>query len=67
MAEINEKGPLRLTPEAKTQLVGLEADMKQGQHLIDVMKEMDMDVSVLQAELDHHKKVRAILLREFTD
>lgn len=67
MSDTNERLPIQLTPEAKQGLIGLEADIKRGQHLIDVMKEMDMDVSQLQAELDHHAKIRTILLREFTD
>lgn len=67
MSDANERLPIQLTPEEKQRLIGLEGDIKQGQHLIDVMKEMDMDVSQLQAELDHHAKIREILLREFTD
>lgn len=67
MPDTNERTPIRLTPEAKTRLVGLEADIKQAEHLIDVMAEMDMDVTQLRAEMEHHKKIREILLREFTD
>lgn len=67
MSDANERSPIRLTPEAKTRLVGLEADIKQAEHLIDVMDEMDMDVSQLRSELEHHKKIREVLLREFTD
>jgi len=67
MSDTNERLPITLTPEAKTQLIGLEAEIKKAQHVIDVMKEMDMDVSQLEAELKHHAKIREIILREFTD
>lgn len=66
MSDTNERSPIQLTPEAKNQLIGLEADIKQAQHLIDVMKEMEMDVTQLEAELKRHVKIREILLREFT-
>lgn len=67
MGDINERSPVMLTPEAKAQLVGLEGEIKKAEHWISVMEEMDMDVTQLRAELEHHKKIRGILLREFTD
>lgn len=67
MSDVNERSPVQLTPQAKAELVGLEGKMKQAQHWIEVMKEMDMDVTAMQAELDHHEKIRKILLREFSD
>lgn len=58
---------VRLSPQGKQQLTDLEKQIRLAQKGINVMKEMDMDTTMLQTELDRYKKTREILLREFAD
>lgn len=65
MADTPERPLIKLTPEAKNQLIGLESAIKQSEHALKVAEEMGFDVTGLRKELETHKKRREILLREF--
>lgn len=58
---------VRLSPEGKQRLVDLKKDIRLAKKGIAVMKEMGMDASQLETELNRYEKTRDVLLREFAD
>lgn len=66
MSDLNGRPPVKLTPEAKTQLEGLDTDIKRAEKYLKLMKEMGMDVTDLEAELKRHTQIRKIMLDEFS-
>ena len=65
MANEKEAPLLKLTPEARKRLVDLESDIRKAEIALQQMELLDMDVSVLRADLEKHKRVRTTLLKEF--
>lgn len=61
-----EKPPVRLNPEAKTKLTDLEKDLEQAEKALNLMEELDMDMTEAREKLEWAKKARTMLLREFS-
>jgi hypothetical protein len=66
MAPENEAPYVKLTPEAKAELERLEGSIKRAEQTLVSLEKMDIDTTALRAELEHHKKIRQVLLEDFT-
>lgn len=60
------KPPVRLTPDAKNKLTDLEKDIEQADIALQLMEELDMDMSEARDKLEWAKKAREMLIREFS-
>lgn len=58
--------PVKLNPEAKQKLTDLEKDIEQADIALQLMEELDMDMSEAREKLTWAKKAREMLLREFS-
>lgn len=57
---------VKLTPEAKAELERLDVDIKRAESALTSLEKMGMDTTQLRAEIERHKKVRQVLLEDFT-
>jgi len=61
-----DKPPVRLTPDAKNKLTDLSKDIEQADIALQLMEDLDMDMTEARDKLNWAKKAREMLLREFS-
>jgi len=58
--------PVKLNPEAKQRLTDLDKDLEQADIALQLMEDLDMDMTEARDKLEWAKKARTMLLREFS-
>lgn len=57
---------VRLTPEAKQKLTDVAVDIERAEHALNLMEELDMDMTEARDKLNWAKKAREMLITEFS-
>lgn len=60
------KPPVKLNPEAKQKLTDLSEDLEQADIALQLMEDLDMDMTEARDKLAWAKRAREMLLREFS-